>query len=218
MQGYVYRITNPKGKIYIGSTLNIEKRKKQYRTLSCKNQRKIYNSIKKYGWDLHVFDILWNGSIDDMLKIESEYGFKYKTLEKNGLNLRLPKGNEKCSTSEETKLKISLANKGNICSPETRLKLSIAGKGRLTKETTKKLIQEKALIRFSNKEKRMDQTKHLRKKVFQFTIEGEFIKEWPSTREVERILKIASSTISNCCNGKNYVKTAGGFKWSYNKE
>lgn len=43
---------------------------------------------------------------------------------------------------------------------------------------------------------------------------GEVIREWPSTREVQRQLGYAQTSICNCCNGKRY-KSAYGFKWSY---
>jgi hypothetical protein len=51
----IYYIENPKGKIYIGSTNNFARRKRQYRNGSCKDQIKIYRSIMKYGWDNHNF-------------------------------------------------------------------------------------------------------------------------------------------------------------------
>lgn len=49
------------------------------------------------------------------------------------------------------------------------------------------------------------------KPVFQYDLNGNFIKEWPSTMEVERQLGI--SHISECCLGKR--NTCGGFKWKY---
>ena len=50
-------------------------------------------------------------------------------------------------------------------------------------------------------------------KVLQFTKSGEFIREWPSTREAYRQLGIAHSSICKCCNGK--YKSAGGYVWKY---
>ena len=43
----------------------------------------------------------------------------------------------------------------------------------------------------------------------------ELIDGWDSARDVEKILKIANSSISACCHGKQ--KTAGGFKWRFKK-
>lgn len=54
----IYRITSPSGKIYIGQTRNFSHRMSVYRTLKCKAQRKLYNSLVKYGFDNHRVDIL----------------------------------------------------------------------------------------------------------------------------------------------------------------
>ena len=45
----IYRIINPKGKIYIGQSTNILKRKSSYKGYRCKDQISIYRSLKKYG-------------------------------------------------------------------------------------------------------------------------------------------------------------------------
>ena len=54
------------------------------------------------------------------------------------------------------------------------------------------------------------------KVVFQYSLNGEFIKEYPSTREVERQLKYKQGYISACCLGK--YKTAYGFIWRYSRQ
>ena len=51
------------------------------------------------------------------------------------------------------------------------------------------------------------------KSVLQFTISGEFIKEWDSIAMVSRELKIGGNSIVTCCKGK--YKSAGGFNWKY---
>ena len=53
----------------------------------------------------------------------------------------------------------------------------------------------------------------LSKRVLQFTLDGEFIREWPSTREIERQLGFDNSAVGRCCLGKQ--KTAYGFIWKY---
>lgn len=54
----IYKITNPKGKIYIGQSIDIERRFKEYKGVYCKNQRKLYYSLKKYGWENHKFEVI----------------------------------------------------------------------------------------------------------------------------------------------------------------
>lgn len=54
------------------------------------------------------------------------------------------------------------------------------------------------------------------KPIYQFSLEGNLIKMFESTREVERELGYRNSNISTCARGKS--KTAYGFIWKYEKE
>ena len=54
------------------------------------------------------------------------------------------------------------------------------------------------------------------KTVLQFDKNGNFIKEWISTQEIGRILKLHQSNIWKCCHGER--KTCGGFIWKYKEE
>lgn len=51
------------------------------------------------------------------------------------------------------------------------------------------------------------------KPVLQFTLTGEFIREWPSAMEIQRQLGYDNGNISACCLGK--LKTAYGFCWEH---
>ena len=53
----------------------------------------------------------------------------------------------------------------------------------------------------------------LSKPVFQYTKDGKFVREWKSTKDVQRNLGYYHSLISECCNGKR--KSAYGFLWKY---
>ena len=53
------------------------------------------------------------------------------------------------------------------------------------------------------------------KTVYQYDINGNFIKEFKSVREASRLLNIYHSHISRCCNGLS--KHAGGFIFRYEK-
>ena len=54
------------------------------------------------------------------------------------------------------------------------------------------------------------------KPVLQFTRQGEFVKEYPSTCEAERQTKIPKSNISRCCLEKR--KSAGKYLWRFKEE
>lgn len=56
-------------------------------------------------------------------------------------------------------------------------------------------------------------TEKLSKPVFQFSVAGEFIREWPSTRSVQRELGYGQGHISKCCLGIR--NTAYGYIWKY---
>ena len=49
----IYKITSPSQRIYIGQSINIEKRWKEYSVTKLKSQPKIKNSILKYGIKNH---------------------------------------------------------------------------------------------------------------------------------------------------------------------
>ena len=51
------------------------------------------------------------------------------------------------------------------------------------------------------------------KPVLQYTKSGVFVREWKSTRDVQRNLNYSQGHISNCCNGK--LKSAYNFIWKF---
>lgn len=51
------------------------------------------------------------------------------------------------------------------------------------------------------------------KSVLQYSLDGEFIKEWSSTRQIERELGFLSGNISQCCNEK--IKTSYRYVWKF---
>ena len=54
------------------------------------------------------------------------------------------------------------------------------------------------------------------KSVLQYTLDGNFVKEYPSAREAERINNIDFSAISKCCRG--VYKSAGGYIWKFKEK
>lgn len=64
-------------------------------------------------------------------------------------------------------------------------------------------------------EKRINHPK-LCKPILQFSLSGDFIKEYPSQKEAQRQTGVINQNIYQCCNGKR--KQAGGYIWRYKKE
>lgn len=103
----IYKITNPNGKIYIGQSINIEKRFNSYKKyLRCKPQRKLFGSLKKYGSENHTFEIIEECDLMDLNIRERYWQDKYNSFN-DGLNLILTSTIEKPQLiSEDTKNKI----------------------------------------------------------------------------------------------------------------
>ena len=111
--GYIYKITSPKGRVYIGSTNNKKRREKEYRLGQNKNQTRINRSIKKYGWSKHVFEIVEEVDISQMKIRERYYQEYFDVLSEKGMNCLLVNTDEKpLILSESTRRKISKAQIG----------------------------------------------------------------------------------------------------------
>lgn len=124
---FLYRITNPLGKIYIGQTVNPRIRFQVYARAAIPFQHRLRNSILKYGWEYHTTEILTS-----FPQSEIDYAEKYmiawhNSTGKEGLNvleggqIRLTTEHHKRHSefmtgrkhTEETKRKIGLKSKGN---------------------------------------------------------------------------------------------------------
>ena len=143
----IYKITNPKGKIYIGQSVNIEKRWNRYKNLNqkdCIGQPLIYRSLIKYGVKNHIFEIIELCNKEELNKLESYYIALYNSFNsKCGLNLT--SGGTNYLFSDISRRKMSIAQKNKIVSKETRLKMSISQKNRpmISHETKLKLSYSK---------------------------------------------------------------------------
>jgi len=85
---FIYKLTSPNNKVYIGQTANLGNRLNDYKRLSFPKQRLIHNSIKKYGWENFKIEILYFGKChqSEINIIEEHYIKKYKDLNRS-LNL-----------------------------------------------------------------------------------------------------------------------------------
>ncbi|APC25684.1 GIY-YIG catalytic domain-containing endonuclease [Only Syngen Nebraska virus 5] len=144
--------------------------------------------------------------------------------------------------SEEHKKKLSEANIGKTHTEETRKKLRevLSGENhpnfgkRVINKTnnkirrTKNILSEETRKKISKahmgkkhtvgSKKKMSEAKSgelnvSSKKVYQYDLQGNYIRWFGSCREVGRLLNINSGHISSCATGKR--KSIGGFKWTY---
>ena len=165
----IYKLTSPKGRIYVGQTKDFTKRMNSYRVLHCKTQYRLHNSLKKYGFNNHLCEILEvveKNIADQREQYWIAYFKCYWKDENKGLNLN--RGGNRPKHTQETKDKLS--------------KMFTGGK------------HGKA------------------KKLYQYSIEGFFIKEWECMKCIERELGYVTTWLSKATKNN---KIAYGYKWSY---
>lgn len=193
----VYKITSPSGKVYVGSTIDLARRIKYYKSLDCNRQRKLYNSFKKYGTENHNLEILEFVSLVSMYERERYWGLKLDVLKK-GLNCALPNaGTLKALISEETRVlmsraKVGCKNKffGRKHSTATKLRIAKAQIGRVhTLEHRNKVSQNNA--------------RYKAKLVLDLST-GVFFN---SAREAALAFSLKHSTVRSQLNGTNRNKT-----------
>lgn len=221
----IYKITSPSGKIYIGQSVNIEKRFEYYKYInSIKNQAKLYNSFKKYGIEQHKFEIIEECSIEQLNEKEIYWGLCFNTINE-GLNHKL--GNQNSVISEETKLKMSkkvyqydlegnfIKEWNSISEPSLALKIN---KGWLSYIVDHPTYTSKGYRFTSDKENKLPsvtKNHNLKKSILQFDKNGNFIREWNSAKEAATKLGIFIQNITSVA--RNETKTAGGYIWRYLK-
>lgn len=132
----IYKINNPNGKIYIGQSIDIERRRNQYLLLCCKDQPALYNSLLKYGFKNHTFEIIEKCPIK-LLNERERYWQEYYNCVENGLNCKYVKTKDiSGKLSKKTKEKISISAIGNKRwlgkkhREESKIKISLSNKGK----------------------------------------------------------------------------------------
>lgn len=124
----IYMITNPKGRIYIGQTVDFRKRYKTYRSMhpTVASQRKLYASFKKYGFESHSFRILHLCRKEQLNELEIRFIEAINTTSKAHLNCQ---GGGHVPLDQETLRRRSETMRGRKLSQETRDKISQSNAG-----------------------------------------------------------------------------------------
>ena len=236
----IYMYTNKiNGKCYVGQAVNFNRRHKAHINAMTNENDIEYNApiqraFRKYGLENFEVEILKeNLNTQCLLNFyECYYIKKFDLLCKNGKGYNVASGGSNRNpyagkTEEEIKeirQKQSEAMKGENApwygkhhSKEARQKMSESRKGtnhpmygKRHSEKTKKKMSESQKGKFTGEN-------HPRaKRVAQYDKQGNLIKIWDCSYDIQRELGIAQSNINACCRGKR--KIAGGFVWKYYKE
>ena len=118
----IYRLTHTEtGRYYIGQSTDILRRWKQHEKAT--SNTKIAAAIRAYGWSAFTAEIIELCDRSKLAELESKYITQHASLAPNGFNLTT--GEEVKKFSEETKRKISEANRRRVVSEATKEKLRL---------------------------------------------------------------------------------------------
>lgn len=110
----IYRITSPSGGVYIGQSINIPKRWREYRTMiTVKGQPSLYRSFLKHGVNNHLFEVIHELPIDVSKTTLDDYEALYmdQHRECGAKMLNIKGGGSYGKHCQETKDKISAVKK-----------------------------------------------------------------------------------------------------------
>ena len=144
----IYKITSPSGKVYIGQSIDIYKRWRGHKSLTKKNvDYKLYNSLKKYGFENHVFEVIHESLEEELNSWEAHYGKLFDVTNREcGLNLR-ECGGSKGRFNQEVKDKMSESAKKRFNDPANNHPLY----NRCCTEETKALLRQLNIDRIGKK-------------------------------------------------------------------
>jgi group I intron endonuclease len=199
----IYKITSPSGKIYIGQSINIERRFLSYKNLNgVRGQKALQNSFFKHGVDNHIFEIIEECEIKNLNNRERYWQDFYEVL-KFGLNCKLTSCFDKSGYfTKEVKDKISKSHIGITPNEETRLKMSESAKNRPKRTYTE---EHKLKISISNKGKK--RTKEQLIKISKKVIDTETNIIYNSVKEAADYFNINRSTLTQYLCGFRKNKT-----------
>lgn len=134
--GCVYKLDFPSGKSYIGITIRpIAERLMEHRRASIRyaDDFAVHRAWRKYG-EPH-YSIIFLGSAAELKVIEPDLIKKLNTISPHGYNLSV--GGDMPMVSDETRKKMSAANKGVKKSEQHRARMSAYQRGKTVSESAK---------------------------------------------------------------------------------
>jgi len=211
----IYKITSPKNRVYIGQSVNIEKRFNEYRRRLCPKQIRLHKSFEKHGIDSHIFEVVELCDFNDLNKKERYWQDYYKVTSKYGLNCTLTGYDEvKTVISVETRNKIANTLRGhtyNLGRKFTGEKLFNLGKKGRASRGIKVSEETRAKIKLA-RAKQIITPEH-RKNMSEFNGMSRIVLDtetgifWKSVKEVSMIYNIKQNTLITRLNGYRKNKT-----------
>ena len=208
--GFIYKITSPSGRIYVGQTYEIGQRISNYKALRHRSKKSIIIwSIKKYGWAAHSFEVI--EEVEDSLMNEREIFWiaELKTFypqNPHGMNLTFGGGGVrqpwKHDLERVAKAKLRCGDK----SPMYGKSLSAEAKDKISKSVSK-YNKENGVAPLPICYQILKGKQSIA--VLCYDLKGDFIAEYSSITDAAKSLKIDRKTANDNLNGRQ--SHGGGF-------
>ena len=206
------------GKMYIGQTYTSLQHRFGKNGIRYNQCTLFWNAIKKYGWDNFEHIILEDGiqSQSEANEKEKYYIKKYKTTDrKYGYNLQ-------DGGSEQTVLSIKVYQYdldgnyiGEYNSISDAMRDNNISNGKISDCCKGKRKSIGGYMWSYDKVSKLEsyRRKSKSKPVYQYSLDGDFIRKYYTVTEASKIANCNASKITSCCNLT--VKTVGGYQWRY---
>ena len=194
----IYRFQNQITKeSYIGQSINLEERYNRHKRSYINGTTDFYQAIQQYGWNNFSYEILEYCPVKD-LNDREVYWIAYYNSYHNGYNMNKGGSNKSSVDYEQV---FDLWKQGKKPKEISEL----MGIGLSTTYIVLNSFPESASAINSNEV--------LEKfKVYQYDLDGNFIKEWSSRKAVQRELNIYATAIGKVINKER--NSAGGYQWT----
>jgi hypothetical protein len=211
--GFIYKVENTvTHEIYIGATTtSIEIRiKDHFDKANRKDGHKFQEAIATYGPDaFHWEQVDTANSINELAEKEKQYVVKYNSKEK-GYNIDSGGGFKKDV--------FKYNKKGNLVTKFDCLEAAAKTVGATKQSISSACLSVNKLYKgfywsYKLQEPFIPGTDKRLKKVFQYTLKGEFVNEFNSVAEASRKTGVSKTSIAKVCR-REYSKS-NGFVWSY---
>lgn len=207
---YIIQSLSKPERVYVGSATNLATRRATHKTQlrqGIHDNPKLQRHVDKYGLSDLAFDVVESNVYIDRNYLLAREQMWFSKFAFNGENIPyfnlcpIAGCNIGVTYSAESKKRMSEAMTGRVITDEARGKISKTLKGR-------KHSQEASA----------NQSKGQNKAVYQFDINGVFIREWESLKIAGETLGIVRTNISACVNHSKVYNQAGGFIWRFKSE
>ena len=220
----IYKIENLiNHQVYIGQSININKRWREHKSAAFNSNSKdynmvIYKAIRKFGLKNFSFTVLEECSLEDLNKKEIQW-IKYYDSYYHGYNATLGGDTNHFDFGQPIEL-YNLKGQFIIEYPSITVAAKAIG---VSRNTIYGIIYGNRLSTKGYQFKLKNDTKTIvkpyankqggKKSVIQYIDNGTIINEFESATEAGRKLSLDPSSITKCC--KNKLKHVGGYCWRY---